>query len=379
MTNQTSELIFTGGLNENKNDGLDSLYRRILGLDREDYAVPASQLQAELGENGRGVQLAAGDDFEWAATPYAVGQLSDRVSKGLRSFGNEMIEKGHTDLYVDTLNRVLGLPEKADQKFQVRTIQPNGSRLARAVVSDKFKPVDDNLCVPPMVDLVSQQGQQWRSLGGQITDTRTYLRFLNREPSIRNIGPNNRNWFLGFQYSNSEVGQGSTSFHLFFYDDFCENGCVFGQKSILDVSFRHVGAKIKTGFGVVTDERIQEAELASIQGMIQEATQKVLSKNFADDVREYVERGESRRLDVSDKPEAIRQVANVAGLSKSQQDNVVAYWDSREDNALGVSSAITRLAQQADTYGKRVDLEAAGGKVLELSDRQWNSVMALAS
>ena len=48
-----------------------------------------------------------------------------------------------------------------------------------------------------------------------------------------------------------------------------------------------------------------------------------------------------------------------------------------ESHAYGVQAAITRLAQDADSYERRVELEEAGGKVLEFSNRAWNAVASL--
>lgn len=368
---------YAGGLNANENDRLDSLYSRLMNLERSDYAVPASRLRAE--QAGQNIGLTTDNGLQWLSTPYAIGQLSDRLSKGLRSFGDEMISRNNADIYVSTLNELLERDDK-QQRFQVRTIQPNGARLARAVVSDKFKPIDDDIIVPPMVDLLADNSKQWRSLGGQITDQRTYLRFISREPAIRNIGPNGRNWFIGFQYSNSEVGQGLCRFDLFFFDSFCENGCVFGQKSILDVNFRHVGARIKTAFGLISDERIQQAEQASIAGLISDATRQVMSADFGDKVRQHLERSQSRRLaGVGDLSETIRQVGKSVGLTSKEQESALLHWDSREDSAFGIANAITRTAQDAKDYSSRVRLESAGGNVLEMSDKKWKSIMALAS
>lgn len=55
------------------------------------------------------------------------------------------------------------------------------------------------------------------ALGGQLTDRRTHIRFINREPAITGIGRNNRDWFIGFEYY-SEVGSGKCRFALFFYE-----------------------------------------------------------------------------------------------------------------------------------------------------------------
>ena len=49
------------------------------------------------------------------------------------------------------------------------------------------------------------------------------------------------------------------------------------------------------------------------------------------------------------------------------------------ENAFSVQAAITRLAQDAESYDKRVELEEAGGKILEMNEKVWNSVKALAA
>ena len=374
-----SELVvpaaFPGGLNENRNDGMDSLYRRIMGLQREDYAVPANLLQTEL--DGKAIRFVAGSS-SWNATEHAVDQLSDRLSKGLRSFGSELTERGYDDLRVQILNDML-VRADAGQKFQIRTMRPNGNRLARAVVSDAFKPIDDCLIVTPMLELVSQKSGEWKALGGQLTDTHTRIRFIHREPSIRGIGPNKRDWFIGFEYRNSEVGCSRTVFNLFVYDGFCENGAVFGMKSLCNVDFVHRGIRISTDFGLITDERMQQAELAAVQGAITDATTAVLREDFSKRVIEFVERGQARRLPGGDRPELIRQIGQSIGLNRKESEHVLMHWDSREDSAFGISSAITRLAQDAKNYESRVRLEEAGGKLLEIDERKWNSILALVS
>jgi hypothetical protein len=42
-----------------------------------------------------------------------------------------------------------------------------------------------------------------------------------------------------------------------------------------------------------------------------------------------------------------------------------------------VQAAITRLAQDAKSYDRRIELEQAGGAVLTMTDAQWNRVADL--
>lgn len=363
--------------NSVRNDEFDSLYTRIMGLKREDYAVPANNLQVGLVDNS--IAFRAGE-FGWSTTGYAVDQLSDNLSKGLRSFGHELEGRGHKDLRVRIINEMLER-ESEKRKFQVRTIQPNGTRLARAVVSDSYKSLDDNLLIDPMIDLVGDRSKEWRALGGQITDVKTRIKYMTREPQIRNVGPRNRDWYVGWMYENSEVGAGSVKFSLFVFDSFCENGCVFGSQDLVNVNIMHKGTKIRSDFGLIAEDRVREAERLAVQQSVANATKEVLSMDFTKRIKELVEVNMARKLEGNTKQqiEAVKQVANFAGLTKAEQETVLVHWDTAEPTAFGVSSAVTRLAQDAEDYESRIRLEVAGGKVLEMQNRQWKSVMALAT
>jgi hypothetical protein len=362
-------------INENRTDTLDLLYPRIMGLKREDYLFSANDVNVRYDQED-GFQFNA-KDLGWKATDYAVNQVSDRLSKGLRSFGQELSTRHLNELRAGIINDMLHLEDK-EKNFQFRTMQPNGQRLIRAVTSDKFKNIDDNLLIQPMCDLIGDHSKQWRSLGGQITDTHTRIRFISREPQIRNIGPNNRNWYVGFQYKNSEVGASSAGFSIFVFDDFCENGHVFGSKNLIDANFVHRGSTITSDFGLISEERIQQQELLMIRDSITEATQKIIGTDFSDNSRKLVEANEARKLE-GNKIEQIKQIGSYAGLSKAENEQVLAHWDSNEENLLGVSSAITRLAQDKPDYESRVRLENAGGKLLEMPDNRWKSILALAN
>jgi len=369
-------------INENRNDSLDKLYGRIKNLGREDYAIPANTLDVTPSANG-GFEFNAYDQgrtFNWTPTDYAIGQLSDRLSKGLRSFGQELTDRGHNELRAETISRMLQL-QPEDKKFQVRTIQPNGNRLARAVVSDRFKPIDDNLLIDPMLELICDRQKDWRSLGGQITDTHTRIRYITRDPQLTGMGPNNRDWHIGFQYHNSEVGASRTGFSLFVFDSFCENGCVFGSKDLINVDFVHRGTKITSDFGLISDERIQQQELLMIQGEIANATKLVLDQDFTTKIRNIVATNEARKLegDAGTKIEQIKLLGSSVGLNKSENELLLSHWDSREENVFGVSHAITRLAQDKPDYESRIALESAGGKLLEMPENKWKSILALSN
>jgi hypothetical protein len=376
--------VTTPKINENRNIELDPIYRKIMGLQREDYAVPAHSL-AVRHDPATGYYFDVGDiagspDYSWKATGYAIDQLSDRNSKGLRSLGKEMDDRGHHDLRAHFINEVVKR-QSEDLRFRMRTMMPNGERLARAVVSSKFKDIDDPIIVPHMLNIVADHAGKWKALGGQITDTHTYLRFITRDPVLFDIGPNKRDWHLGFMYKNSEVGASKTQYQLFTFDGYCNNGQIYGLNELFAISFVHRGTTMRSKYGLVQNERIQQQELLNIQAAIQEATENVMAADFADRIRASVDASQSRTLtgDGKQKVEQIKLLAKSAGLTTTEQELILPHWETNEENVFGVANAITRLAQDVSTYDSRIRLETAGGKLMEMTDRQFKSIMALAS
>jgi hypothetical protein len=278
-------------------------------------------------------------------------------------------------VYKDTLNELL---QRDERKMVVRTMQPNGERVARAVVSDAFKPIDDNILVPDIVDVAGSLNSaiEWRALGGQVTDTNTYIRFITREPQIT-LG--NRKLHIGFQYSNSEVGQGFAKFSAFFFDSFCENGCIFGSLTVANVKYAHRGSRIETDFGRIFEERIQATELANIRGAVRDATTLAVGGTYIPDVLQLLERAQANEIpDDVKTADFIKEIGKKVGLTESEQEGALVHWDGT-NNQYGVQAAITRLAQDADNFSRRTELEEAGGKVIEMNDKTWKSIAALSA
>ena len=276
-------------INTNETMELGDVHNKIMGLQREDYAAQSQRVSVDQvvpNQKGFAVQLHSGvDEVTFRMTPHAREQLNNRWT-GFNTFSKELDRLGHQDLYTGTLNELLN---RDDRKMIVRTMQPNGERVARAVVSDAFKPIDDNLLVPDMLEVIgnSQNAATWRSLGGQITDTNTFIRFITREPQIV-LGE--RNLHIGFQYKNSEVGRGYAQFSAFFFDSFCENGCIFSALTVADVKYMHRGSRIETDFGRIFEERIQQQELAAIRGTVRDATKIAVDGAYIPDVKLMLER-----------------------------------------------------------------------------------------
>jgi len=354
-------------INENTTAPIGDLATKIMNLQREDYAVPAKQVLVSGNNIALGRQ---GETYDFKLTEHAHSQLAGRWN-GLNTFRRHAQDTDLYPVYERTVNDALELDEK---KLTVRTMQPNGERVARAVVSDKFKPIDDDLLVPEVLDVVGDHADKWRALGGQVTDTNTYIRFITRTPDFK-FGE--REVHVGFQYSNSEVGAGSTRFSMFLFDSFCENGCVFGNMVLQDVKWQHRGSAISTDFGRIFEDRMKMAEIVNIKGAIRDASALVAKGRHDETVRNYLEAAWSREIpDGVKASEFLKNVGDRVNLTKSEQEELLVHYDGTA-NQYGVQAAVTKLAQHVPTYTDRVRLETAGGAIMSLNDRDWKSIAAL--
>ena len=70
-----------------------------------------------------------------------------------------------------------------------------------------------------------------------------------------------------------------------------------------------IKVRIETAFGLITEERVRDAELESIRALICEATTNVLDQDHSRKIAETIERADNRRLPAPARvPEAIRQI-----------------------------------------------------------------------
>tara|TARA_R100000654_G_scaffold8986_2_gene20842 strand:- start:16436 stop:17608 length:1173 start_codon:yes stop_codon:yes gene_type:complete len=342
---------------------------------RSDYVAPRNQLRFHhnRNEDGRslGYSISLSDKgtevHRFNTNQHFNHQTASYLGSGLKEYSRHLHETNQRELLVHNFNKQL---ERQEGRALIRTIGED--RKARAFLSSKYKVVDDAEVFAPVVEMIAKDSNKYRTLGGQRTDTRTYLKFISREP-IFQLGE--RTCYAGFQGGNSEVGKGSASIKAFIFDSFCENGCTFGNLEMFNVKFRHVGADISTPFGEVFDE-LQLQQSQQIVHALKQAVAKVLDPSTHSEIADLLVRGANRRI-TGDMGAVLKGVGAKFKLTKAEQEDILLTADEKEPHAYGVQAAITKLAQEASSYDRRAELEEIGGKVLTMSDNQWNSIAAL--
>ena len=251
----------------------------------------------------------------------------------------------------------------------VRTL--DGS--ARAFLSDRYRRIDNEQIAEAVLPVLLDSGSDIRIESAEITETRMYLKAVF--PRIEGEVVRGDVVQSGIVISNSEVGLGSLSVQPLIYRLVCSNGMIASDAGM---SRYHVGRKVGDGRDV-------EALLRDETKM---ADDRALMMALADVVRASLsDVGFAALLNkmrvATEGPAIQRPVEAVEALSKSFTLNGVEKQSVLENlirgadySRWGVLNAVTAVANRHDDYDRATELEAMGGRILDLAANDWNVLAA---
>lgn len=356
------------------------LAEQIGAAKRRDFVAHSGDMRVSqcpsLGKReGDDYTIHIGDKYQFGMSPFCVKQLNQRLSAGFGRYAQELDERDMSDLYLRNVNELL---ERDDRKNQIRVLE-NGRTYARAVVSDKYQVIDDDLVFAAAFNVIGDHLHKFKPIGGNRTDTNTYCKFVSINPVFEvNVGGKNRPFSAGFIISNSEVGQSSAQFSAFFTDSYCDNGIIFKKSVIAECKFRHVGAQISTDFGELIGDRVNSVKRAEYHALITEASQIACLQDAAmlEPIKQAIVAASERKL-AGDEIGSIKNVLNKVGVAKADHDHVIRELDGADNSQFGIQAALTQFAQKVGSYEKRIELEQKGGDIIELSEKQWCYLQAM--
>ena len=298
-------------------------------------------------------------------------------------------------------NDLAGYPSD-DRSFLIRLFQAEGDGLgvARAVLSDSYKVIDNLDALMAALDGIRQAGIDVQFDGLDLTERRLYARVV--APQIRAYAPAllagyrspfggeiyipGRAWtpgqaraaaaregrgyepgaepvlFAGFVITNSEVGEGAWSITPRIVAEICGNGLQITADVARAV---HLGAKHEDGIVRYTADTL-EKELALITARARDAVATFLSPQYLQSKVAQIEH--KAGVPVRHPEETVRQVAKAAKFSDDMADAILAHFiRGGQLTAGGVMQAVTSVAQTLDDADTAHDLEAHALKLMDLA------------
>lgn len=337
---------------------------QMVTMPSENALIPSVALQFTIG----------GQTRQYAPTSLCLGQIADRV--GIPSKYADRMRTKAPELLCSNINHWFSAqPEKR----MLRTLS-NGHNIARAFLSERYRPLDNFDLFSAIVPKLNEAGCIIRS--AEITETRFYIQASTpriQRPISQMItlagGQQQiaRIVEAGVIIGNSEVGCGAIFVDPMIFDNWCTNGAVM-QRTLRR---HHVGRRNEgTTFG---DENTTE--------LFSDATRQLDDRAFwskAIDVvsaslnvtrfNEYVDRLVATQYQqLTSRPsEVIEIVADNFQLNDTEKDSVLLHYMSGGDmSKFGLVQAVTRAAQDVASYDRAVELERLGGQIIELDPSEF--------
>ena len=259
-----------------------------------------------------------------------------------------------------------------DQSYMVRSMDYGNGRIARALLSDRYRRID-NLEVASAVLPLFAGKEGMEIISTAVTESKMYLKILNKRIEAEVVPGDYVQ--AGVVISNSEVGLGAVSVQPLVYRLICSNGAIandFGERRA------HVGRSAKAledSFDIYSDETIiaeDKAFMLKIKDVALAAFEEARFTQIVGRLRESTQAKITGRVQ-----DVIELTGKTYGLNQPEQDSVLNYLIQGGDLSLyGLSNAITRASQDIESYDRATSLESIGWQVATMPAKQWKEVNA---
>jgi hypothetical protein len=344
---------------------------------KRDFVANTSSMEMK----GDGTLLLQGKDTSWhgGINDLAHDQIADHA-KIPHAYYKRMRSEGELGLLADNVNRWFA---KYPAPRMLRTLDGG----ARAFLSNSFRRLENadlaEAVLPIMLD------KKLNIMSCEITEKRLYLKAVDERlfrdvPVGYKMGDGSHRVFdtcaPAIIVSNSEVGCGRLVVESGVFTKACTNMALFADGGMRRT---HVGAR----------HRLLEDSVESIDHLLSDKTRQVTDQALWLQVRDIVagaldhaklaKRVEQltataeNKIAASDAAGVVELAAERFSLSTTEGKSVLGHLiEGGNLSQYGLHAAITRAASDVEDYDRATELEYVGGRVIELSRSDWQSLVA---
>ena len=332
---------------------------------KQDYIGPAQAFHLEPdGRTFSISHMASGAEETFGTTDLFHRQVGSAL--GIPAKYYDMMKKQKPELLAENVNAWFG---DRDQSYMIRSMDYGFGRVARALLSDRYRRIDNLEIASAVLPLFAgKEGMEVMSC--EVTESRLYLKIVNHRLEMACVGDRVQ---AGVLISNSEVGLGAVSVQPLVYTLACTNGMVV---SSLGERKTHVGRAAKAmedSFFLYSDET-KEAEDKAFMLKLRDTTLAAIEEaRFAQIVGKLEESNNAR---ITGRVHDVIELTGKAfDLNQPEQDSILNYLIQGGNLSLyGLSNAITRASQDVESYDRATTLEGIGWQVATMEPTQWREI-----
>ena len=261
------------------------------------------------------------------------------------------------------------LHNRAPESRMLRTLDGN----LRAFLSAKYRRIDNMEIAETVLPIISRmEGAKVESC--QITEQKMYIKVVN--PRITTEVRKGDIVQAGIVISNSEVGMGSVSISPLIYRLVCSNGMIAAQQ----VRKNHVGRlnDADVDMSIFRDETIEaddRAFLMKVQDAVNAAVDQTVFEKIVQQMRDATE----AKIEAATVPKVVELASKQFHISQFESEGVLGHLIGGGDLSLyGMANAVTRYAQDVNSYDRSTELEQIGYSILTVAPTIWRGILSAA-
>lgn len=328
-------------------------------MNSRDFIVPTQELHITAETNPVLVMQNRGATEVFGINENAHRQMANRLGIPYKYY--ERMKTDYPELLAENVN---GWFAKEPEQRMLRTMYGN----ARAFLSDRYRRIDNLELMQAVYPVIQDmEGVQVKSC--EVTDSHLYLQVVSNK--VQTEVAKGDIVQAGFIISNSEIGYGAVSVQPLIYRLVCTNGMIAKENTHKRY---HIGKNVEQedNYELFSDNtKILDdmAYFAKVQEIVRMAVDETKFNQHVIAMQ--------KAIGIPVNPMAITPVVEELGkthmLSKGEQEMVVQNFllgDNYDGghiahfNQFGLANAITKTANQVESYERAVDLERIGGAVL---------------
>jgi len=335
---------------------------------KQDFIGPAQSFR--LDEDGRTFEIShlnTGAQEVFGTTSLFHRQVASALSIPAKYY--DLMQAQKPDLLAQNVNAWFS---DRDQSYMIRSMDYGMGRVARALLSDRYRRIDNLQIAMTILPLFMGDGQ-YEVMSAEVTENRMYIK-ISFHLKRYEVVPGD--WVeFGIIISNSEVGLGAVMIRPFLNRLICTNGCVvndFGERR------HHVGRQAKAvedSFDLYSDAAI-EAEDKAFMLKLQDVAKATLDESRYPLIIGKLQ--DAMQAKITGRVQDVVELATKSfGFNQTEQESILDYLIRGGDMSLyGLSNAVTRASQDVESYDRATELESAGWDIITMEPARWKEINA---
>lgn len=243
---------------------------------------------------------------------------------------------------------------------------------ARAFLSDRYRRIDNYEIAEAVLPIIGDL-QDARIESCEVTDERMYIKVVN--PRLTTEVTPGDVVQSGILITNSEVGMGSMAVQPLVYRLVCSNGMV-----VNDAATRryHIGRGNQAGedYSLYTNETLA-ADDRALMLKVKDTVRAAVDQVQFEKVVRMMQDARDAKITSTDIPQMVELAASDYGFTKKESGGILDHLiRDGEFSLYGLANAVTRAAQDVESYDRSTEMESVGYSILGMSREKWNRLNA---